>query len=465
MSTAYAFAAHGLFPAEDGALLFDADRGSLFSVDAGTRDAVERWRGRGALALDRLPAPDRQALEALEGTGILVPFPAPADRPRAAPDPAAVPLGTLVLEVAQACNLRCTYCYAEGGTYGGPPRLLEPARARRAARFLLAHSGDREAVTLVLFGGEPLLNWPAVRAAVEEARRAADRVGKGLTLSLTTNATRLTADRARFLAEHRVGVTVSLDGPPEIHDANRPFPDGRGSYGEVLRGLGHLLRGPRAPVAARVTLEPSQWARAGEVFDHLVALGFHEVGLAPASPVQRRLLPSKDQEDALLAEFAGLAARFEAAVGAGRVLPFSNLLDLLARIHVGQTKTISCGAGLGYVGLDASGRFFPCHRLAGQDAFQIGDLDRGLDADRVRRCLEALTGSRGKRCRPCWARGLCAGGCHYENYLREQLLGLAPGGSCRFIRRWLQTGIETYARVRAGTGGWLLDRLGERASC
>ena len=45
-------------------------------------------------------------------------------------------LGTLVLEVAQSCNLGCTYCYAEGGTYGGTPRLLDPELARRAARVI-----------------------------------------------------------------------------------------------------------------------------------------------------------------------------------------------------------------------------------------------------------------------------------------------------------------------------------------
>ncbi len=79
-------------------------------------------------------------------------------RRRASIDPAEVPLGTLVLEIAQTCNLRCAYCYAGGGSYGGEARVMRPELARRAARFLVESSGDRESVTLVLFGGEPLLN-------------------------------------------------------------------------------------------------------------------------------------------------------------------------------------------------------------------------------------------------------------------------------------------------------------------
>ena len=46
------------------------------------------------------------------------------------------------------------------------------------------------------------------------------------------------------------------------------------------------------PPAARVTLEPAQWHRVPEVFDHLNGIGFLEIGIAPASPADARLLPS-----------------------------------------------------------------------------------------------------------------------------------------------------------------------------
>ncbi|MGE5171839.1 MAG: radical SAM protein [Rudaea sp.] len=445
VTTLYAWCDHRLFDAGDGALLFGADDASLFAIDSPTRETIARWRDREAIDLDKAPEQDREALAALRDLRVLRPL----DRPRVrapAPDPAAIPLGTLVLEAAQACNLRCTYCYAQGGSYGGKARIMEPKLAARAAHRLVEASGDRRTVTLVLFGGEPLLNVPALEAAVGEAEAAAAALGKVLVVSITTNGTRFTDESLDFLARHRVGVSVSIDGPPDVHDANRRYADARGgTYADVVDGVRKFrARTGRAP-AARVTLEPGQWHRVPEVFDHLMSLGFLEVGIAPASPSDARLLPNREQERSLIEGFSRLARRFVDEATRGRVLPLSNLLDVLARLHAGEAKSAPCGAGLGYLALDAQGRFYLCHRLAGVARFEVGSLDAGIDHERIRACLDEEAAPRRDACAACWARSLCAGGCHYENHVRERELGLAQGGTCDFIRRWLEIGIRVYA--------------------
>jgi uncharacterized protein len=351
---------------------------------------------------------------------------------------------------------------AGGGSYGGSARLLDPEKARRAARYLVEASGDRERVTLVLFGGEPLLNVPAMIAAVEEAEAAAAAAGKTVQVSLTTNGTRFTPQVLRFLRDHRVSVSVSIDGPPDLHDQNRRYASGGGTYAHVVEGLA-LFRDCAARLpAARVTLTPAQWSRIPEVFQHLLEMGFVEVGIAPASPIVADLLPTPEEEDALFAGFAALARRFLEGAREGKILPFSNILDLVARLHRGDARDVACGAGLGYVALDADGRFFLCHRLAGEEAFCLGDLDRGLDASRARACLDGLAAPRQDACARCWARSLCAGGCHYENHLRESRLGMAPGASCDFIRRWLELGIQVYAELRRRPTGKVLAFLERR---
>ncbi len=465
MSGAYfTWADHRLFQGEGGPFLFGVEDVSLFRLDRETAEVLARWRSSGPLLLEQVPAPDRPVLEAFRRARLLVP-----DRPRSgdaeARPPAGTPLSTLVLEVAQDCNLACRYCYADGGTYRGAPRLLSPAVARRAARYLVDRSGPHGEVTLVLFGGEPLLNFPAVRAAMDEAETAARAAGKRVRFSLTTNGTLVTEEICGFLHRHRVSVSVSLDGPPEVHDANRPTRGGSGSYRAARQGLALLLRSSPAPVAARVTLPPAQWDRIPQVFDHLIGLGVHEVGIAPASPVTRELLPTAEQEEALLEGFSGLADRFLAAVEEGKVLPFSNLLDLLARIHLGASRPAPCGAGLGYLAVDTEGRFFLCHRLVGQEPFRVGDLDSGPRPEAIRGCLEALAAPRKEPCSRCWARALCRGGCHYENHLRETVLGLPFGGTCGFVRRWIELGIRVYARLCASGHGELLGRIGLRARC
>lgn len=466
MSGTWRLADHRVFALADGGdgLLFGADDASLYTIDRATREAIDRWRRAEAIDLDDVSSDDREVLQALADARLLVPASRPRRSARAPIDPADVPLATLVLEAAQTCNLRCTYCYAGGGSYGGASRIMKPELAARAARQLVEASGARERVTLVLFGGEPLLNLPALKAAVAEGERAAAERGKTLVLSITTNGTRFTPEVLDFLAEHRIGVSVSIDGPPDLHDANRPYAGkGGGSYADVVEGVARLRERTGRPPAARVTLAPAQWSRIPEVFDHVMGLGVLEVGIAPASPVDAAHLPTREEDEALLAGFAALAERFSREAEEGRVLRFSNLLDLLAKLHVGEVKGAACGAGLGYVAMDAEGAYFLCHRFAGNDQFRIGDIHTGIDHARAKACLDEQAAPREDDCASCWARSLCGGGCHYENHQREAVFGLPQGGSCDFIRRWIELGIRTYARLREYPDNPVLAFLARRA--
>ena len=461
----YEWTDHQLFGVKDGAILFGVDQGSLFYIDELTQDVLSRWHTRQTLDLDDVPEGDRELLEGLRDARFLAPSGARHRLEAVDIDISAIPLTTMVLEVAQDCNLACTYCYAEGGSYGRPVRLLEPETARQAVRKLVDDSGDKDAVTLVIFGGEPLLNMPAVTAAVAEAQALSTRTGKKVFVSLTTNGTLLTPEIIDYIHKNRIAVAVSLDGPADLHDANRSDVSGSGSYATITANLEGLLKGATAAVAARVTLTPEQWPRIEEVFFHLLDLGVHEVGIAPVSPVRMELLPDAEQEEALLRGFTALSRTFLKAAQTNRLLPFTNLIDLLARLHLGQTKSVSCGAGYGYLAVDTEGSFYVCHRLVGDESFRVGNLDEGADPAEISRALASVTCGKQEMCRSCWARTLCSGGCHYENNLRENQLGLAPGGSCDFIRRWFQLGIEVYAELKRSGADEFLQRLGKRVKC
>lgn len=449
MDTRLAWADHRVIRHGNEHLVFAVEDASLFSLSDAAHRTLSRWRAHRLLDTDHLQPAELEALQDFCDARILRPLPSqkpPA--PRA--EPGHCGLATLVLEVAQDCNLRCSYCYAGDGTYGGTPMLMAPQTARRSVRYLLDNSGGNEDLTVILFGGEPLLNLPAIEAAVETAASHGAVVGKKVRFSLTTNGTLLNPEIVRFLSDANIAVAVSMDGPAAIHDSNRPHADGRGSYAGVAANLKMLLDVAPSAVAARVTLTPAQWGSVVEVFDHLIGLGFHEVGIAPVSPVCASLLPSREEEDELIRGFGVLARRFLEEAASGRVLPFSNVIDLLSRIHGGQARTISCGAGFGYMAIDASGRFSPCHRLTGLADFRAGDLRTGIDGERLRNAFDRLNDGRAESCSKCWARTLCAGGCHYENHLRENHLGLPRGTSCRFIRDWLELGIKTYASLCSG---------------
>ena len=193
------------------------------------------------------------------------------------------PQRTLVLNVANDCNLGCSYCFAAQGDYGTAKRMMSEETARRSVDFLLANSGTHKSVTVVFFGGEPLMNLKLIRRLVDYANEAGAKAGKEVEFTMTTNATYLTSEVIDFLSQQRIGVSVSIDGPKQYHDLRRTYKNGLGSYDFIRpRVLELLSRHKTRPIAARATLTHGVTA-VEECFWHLKEMGFHEVGFAPVT--------------------------------------------------------------------------------------------------------------------------------------------------------------------------------------
>ena len=91
------------------------------------------------------------------------------------------PVRALALTVSQTCNLACTYCYAAGGSFGGPDTRMGWDVARRAIDALIAATPPGGAVKIAFMGGEPAIARDLIRQAVDHARRrAAARAMRGL---------------------------------------------------------------------------------------------------------------------------------------------------------------------------------------------------------------------------------------------------------------------------------------------
>jgi uncharacterized protein len=349
----------------------------------------------------------------------------------------------LSLAVAQACNLGCTYCYAQQGEFGGAAKTMPLEVARTAVDQLIGGASPGTRLNLAFLGGEPLANRPVVQAATRHAvARARDR-GLSLTLSITTNGTLLTEADADFFEEHGFAVTVSLDGPREAHDALRPFKDGRGSFDRVMERLAPLFaRQRRMQVSARVTVTPAN-LDLRRTLDSFVAAGFHSVGFSPllSSPTGAGEMAAADLER-MLGAMIDCGREFERRALQGERYPFANLVNALREIARGTHRPYPCGAGAGYLGVSADGDLAACHRFVGDVEGAMGTLGSGVDLDRQATWLARRHVHRQEPCRGCWARYLCGGGCHHEVIHRGR-------PACDYIRGWLHYCIEVYLRLSA----------------
>jgi uncharacterized protein len=353
------------------------------------------------------------------------------------------PLQRVVLNVTNQCNLACTYCYEYSADriaqQDGKPKYMSVDVAESAVEMLLKESAGREGLHLTFFGGETLLNFPVMRSTVEYATRRAAELGKKIDFSLTTNATLLTEEIVGFLSEHRIGVTVSIDGDQELNDRMRVFHDGRGSYGIIAPKIKNLLQKHRTnSIGARVTLT-SQVIDVKRIYRHLTGeIGFDSVGFSPATANPDRLYHIGTQKmDNILDSFAELAWEYRDYAVDGRQHGFTNVSDTLKDLHTGVSKAYPCGAGVGLLGVGTAGDVSLCHRFVDSPAGKMGHVKNG-GVDHQARNEFLATHHIGNRydCHTCWARPVCSGGCFHESYIHYGQTSAANLHYCDWIRGW-----------------------------
>jgi uncharacterized protein len=347
------------------------------------------------------------------------------------------------LHIAQACNLTCNYCYADEGRFQGQARMMPEAVAVRALDNLFDSARPRSRLTVGFIGGEPFLNRDVLYRSVEHSRKRAAECHVAVGFSVTTNGTMLLPSDIRLLRDNAFAVSVSLDGDERTHDRHRRGHNGAGTWRAIIDRLEPLLKDPGpAKLAARATITRDD-LRVAERVAALAEAGFPEVGVSPArtGPAPALLLRGADW-DVYLHEMIRAAdeevGRLRAA-GAPAGWQFSNLGIALKEIHRGTCRPLPCGAGYGYVSINAEGVYYTCHRTLDDPRFELGHSTGPAYARRLR-FLEERHVDRQMPCRGCWARYLCGGGCHAE-------VASAGRAGCDMIRGWLEHCLRLYSVV------------------
>ncbi len=283
----------------------------------------------------------------------------------------------LVLLLTTRCNLSCSYCYLNCGPKGEdlPWEVFEALLRRLKAP-------PKE---VILSGGEPTL-VPELLIKVTRALR--ERFGR-LRISLQTNGTLLEPYLLTSLQGLRVGIGISLDGPPELNEAQR------GKTSSVVKGL-RLLSALNMPCGVTITVTRANAARLAEVLLFLVQFpAVASFGLDILRPVgrgQSRDLPSATD----------LRKGLSALVKAWRWLNQRGK-RLLWR-EASRTKNSSgyCPAERGQaLVLTPQGELYPCASLVGHREYLLGSIIEHTPS------FQALPSA----CRDCPEKESCPGRC------------------------------------------------------
>lgn len=277
------------------------------------------------------------------------------------------------------CNLDCRYCYffLRPDALPGPDALNAEEIGtilRRCHDYSLRPEADKAVKVNFVGSGEPLLCWPAIRAAIETLN--ADVPDHGLRFYTVTNGLLLKRATVREMKALRLSPSVSLDGPAALHDATRRKHNGRGSHAEVMRGIA-VLREEGVPVAINTTLTRDVVEHLETWFDFVEEQGFDKV-------IFGRLVDVPPEFAVSTVEFYRALRRI-AELKRERRLDHVEIGNLEAydRALEGRPDRVctmfgsTCGSGFHNV-IYMQRDVYPCGRMFGQARWVLGRYDEPL---------------------------------------------------------------------------------------
>ncbi len=456
-------------------LLLDVRSGRSFEIDEPGAAFVEASRGPGGLETAAAVVKNRwgrlklaRVWDGLRRQGLLTRNPSPRPLP---PDSPLEPITSLDLNVTHRCNLACRYCYGAYGDllshtdqqvrYGSERAWMSREVAEQAFDFLLRESGNSRQLSVIFFGGEPLLNFRLIRVLVPLFKEKARQAGKTVNMSTATNATLLTDKALKFLVDNEIGIQFSFDGPAAVQDDQRRDRKDGGTYARVIKAAQRLFAFRPNAITARATLT-RQHLCLREIVEHLLQLGFENVHVEPATGVDNEYSVTIDCLPDLLRQYEQMAALFLEWIEKGDLLNFSNFVKYIRSTkNPTAARFYPCGAGRGYVCADPSGKLYLCHRFTGMEEYALGDVFQGID-NRVRDEINRLHVDVRSACSACWARYFCGGGCWRVNVGGSGTLEKPDEEfSCVLQRRIIELSIGINAHLADDEAQLLADRYSE----
>ncbi len=349
----------------------------------------------------------------------------------------------LCLHMAHDCNLACRYCFAEEGTYHGQKReLMSEEVGRRALDFLIENSGNRVNLEVDFFGGEPLMNFPVVKKLVAYGREREKETGKNFRFTLTTNGMLLNDEVIDFCNEEISNVVLSLDGRKEINDLMRPTPNGKGSFDVIVPKFKRFVekRGDKS-YYLRGTFTRNN-LDFYEDFKCMADMGFKEISIEPvvASPDSPYAIREEDIPK-ICEEYDKLAKDLIERKKAGKPVTFFHFkLDLNGGPCV-YKRLSGCGSGTEYLAVTPSGELYPCHQFVGIDGFRLGTVFEGIDKQDVVDEFKCCNVYAKDKCRECFARFYCSGGCAANSYQFHGHILDAYDIGCELTRKRIECAI------------------------
>lgn len=340
-------------------------------------------------------------------------------------------INQLILEVTERCNLRCDYCiYGEDNAtfrnFGQNDMRWQIAK--KAIDYALENSEKELAVTF--YGGEPLLRFEFIKQCIEYIENNCKE--KTITYNMTTNLVLMDQEKAKYFASlEDFAVTCSIDGPEEIQDAHRKFPDGQGSFRYAIAGLKNLVNAygserTRKKISFSIVVaQPYKKEQLNIVQNFLDSIEWLPKPINASATYAEYDTVRKTENIKLYKEEIKKAPSMFAwtfkntktpkEIAEGKLITSQQVMRRLYRIHFRKQQDIPsegvhlngcCIPGSRRLYVTVEGDFKPCERIG--ECPSIGNVENGFQPENIQKYYVNDYANKSLHyCNECWARNLC----------------------------------------------------------
>ncbi|MGL5694160.1 MAG: thioether cross-link-forming SCIFF peptide maturase [Peptostreptococcaceae bacterium] len=322
----------------------------------------------------------------------------------------------MCLHVAHDCNLKCKYCFAAQGDFGGSKELMSFEVGKEAIDYLIANSGNRKNLEIDFFGGEPLMNFDVVKQLVDYGRKVEKENGKNIRFTITTNGILLDDEKIKYINENMHNAVLSLDGRKSVNDNMRPTLNDKGSHDIILPKFKKLVdeRPKDKYYYIRGTFTRENLDFADDVM-YFAEQGFGLTSVEPVVDDESNPYALRNEDlPRVFEEYEKLAVKYADMQVKGDDFKFFHFIIDLNQGPCVIKRITGCGAGNEYLAITPNGDIYPCHQFVGNEDYKLANImdeEVVLPLEKTNEFRNAHVYSKDD-CKTCWNKFYCSGGCH-----------------------------------------------------
>lgn len=369
------------------------------------------------------------------------------------------PSMNMILELTNACNLRCKYCFEDCQTVQRTSLIMKKEVLEKAIEFLVENHHNCH---LTFFGGEPTLCKDLIIFGIEYGNSLARKKRKYIAYSIVTNGTLLDDSFINILNENNVNIIYSFDGNEFSQNNYRPFASGQGSYNIVYNNLVKLINSRKderyGHLVVRYTVTSETIGLMNSIYKELSKTGCKEISFSLVSAEREKEYAIKEDD------LNNLRDTYEKMINSY----YNELLDgnsfnkffesIVERIESNYISKTFCDCGRRYMAIDAEGDVYPCEGFIGIKELNMGNI---INKEQENHWSQPQNVDENIKCKECWARYLCGRSCYHEAWMRTASVNGRDELVCETYKIAFEYALTLYLKLKEKNIN-LKDIIGEK---